>query len=148
MSKIFVVSKKQFRVAGVLALAAILACGYLFWSRSESVSGTPQNEQVYHLVTGEFKTTTDDGSELEVYRFDPGTIYVRKGEPVQLNITGINGKIHPFIIEGLNIKGEVQKGKVTTVRFTADQPGTYPIVCLTHTQLKRGGPMVGYIVVQ
>ncbi|WP_028563897.1 cupredoxin domain-containing protein [Paenibacillus pinihumi] len=148
MSKIFVVSKRQFRVAGVIALAAILACGYLFWSRSETVSGTPHKEQVFHLVTGEFKTTTDDGNELEVYRFDPGSIYVRKGEPVQLNITGINGKSHPFIIEGLNIRGEVQKGKVTTVRFTADQPGTYPIVCLTHTQLKQGGPMVGYIVVQ
>lgn len=149
MSKIWIVSKRQLRAVGLISLTVLLATGYLLWSSKDSpASGTMQSEQVFHLVTGEFKTTTDSGEELEVYRFDPGTLYIRRGQPVQLNITGVNGKSHPFVIEGLNIQGEVRKGKITTVRFTADQPGTYPIVCLTHTELKNGGPMIGYLVVQ
>lgn len=149
MSRIWIISKKQIRAASLISLAALLFVGYLLWSSTDApASGSPQSEQVFHLVTGEFKTTTDSGEELEVYRFDPGTLYIRKGQPVQLNITGVNGKSHPFVIEGLNITGEIQKGKITTVRFTADQPGTYHIVCLTHTRLQNGGPMIGYLVVQ
>ncbi|XEC93593.1 cupredoxin domain-containing protein [Paenibacillus tarimensis] len=148
MSKVFVVSKKQIQLFTILVLVVVMAAAYLRWDHARTASGTPDTERVIHLVTGEYKTTTKDGKEFEVYRWDPGTIVVKQGEQIQLNITGVNGLSHPFVIEGLNIKGEVQKGETTIVRFTAKQPGTYPIICLTHTDINQGGPMVGYITVQ
>ncbi|MBD2844895.1 cupredoxin domain-containing protein [Paenibacillus sp. IB182496] len=148
MSKIYVVSRKQLKWAAVLLSAAVALVVYLGWDETRAVSSAPSEERVIHLITTEFKTTTADGKALEVYRFDPGTVVVQRGEPTQLNITGVNGQSHPFVIEGLDIRGEVKKGETTVVRFTAEKPGTYPIVCLTHKDLHQGGPMVGYLVVQ
>ena len=113
-------------------------------SRYSHASG----DQIIQLVTGEFASKTDDGKEIEVYRFDPGTVIVNQGDNVELHITGVNGKSHPFVIEELGIKGEVTKGKTTIVKFHAKEKGTFPILCLTHTTMEHGGPMVGYIVVQ
>jgi heme/copper-type cytochrome/quinol oxidase subunit 2 len=100
-----------------------------------------------HIVTGEFKTTGNDGKPIEAYRWDPGTIHVKQGELIKLSIFGVNGASHPFIIDGLNIKGEVKKGQETVVTFQAEKPGTYRIICLTHPDIAHNGPMVGYIVV-
>lgn len=147
LSKVFVVSKKQVRLFVYVALAVIVAAFYLRYEQARAVNATEQVEQIFHLVTGEFKTTTADGKELEAYRWDPGTIVVRKGESVELNITGVNGASHPFVIEGLGVRGEVTKGNTTTVRFKVDKKGTYPIRCLTHADIHSNGPMVGYIVV-
>ncbi|RSD26317.1 hypothetical protein EJA10_15245 [Mesobacillus subterraneus] len=99
------------------------------------------------MVTGEFKSTTDDGKEIEAYRWDPGTIFLEKGEKVRLKILGINGKEHPFIIEGTDIKGVVKKGEETVVPLQFDMEGTYRLICLTHPDKENNGPMIAYIVV-
>ena len=82
-------------------------------SRYSRASG----DRVIQLVTGEFASKTDDGKEIEVYRWDPGTVIVNQGDNVELHITGVNGESHPFVIEELGIKGEVTKGKTTMVKF-------------------------------
>ncbi|WP_411830200.1 MULTISPECIES: cupredoxin domain-containing protein [Paenibacillus] len=105
------------------------------------------SERTIQLVVGEFKSTTKEGKTIEAYRWDPGTVIVRKGEKIKLSIYGVNGESHPFLIEGLNISGEVQKGKETVVHFTANQEGTYRLICMTHADVAHGGPMIGYIVV-
>ncbi|MFC5652821.1 cupredoxin domain-containing protein [Paenibacillus solisilvae] len=148
MSKIFIVSRKQLRLFSILLLVVIIAAACLKWNQSRAASALPQETRIFQLVTGEFSSTTDDGKEIEVYRWDPGSITVHQGDHVELHITGVNGKSHPFVIEELGIKGEVTKGKTTIVRFTATAKGTFPIVCLTHTTMEHGGPMVGYIYVQ
>lgn len=148
MSKIFIVSKRQIQLFIVVAALIILTGVYLSWDRSKEVGGQAAEARVIQLVTGEYKTETADGKELEVYRWDPGTIIVNKGEAIELQINGVNGNSHPFVVEGLGLRGEVTKGKTTIVRFTADKAGTYPILCLTHTDMHHSGPMVGYIVVQ
>ncbi|SEO15512.1 cupredoxin domain-containing protein [Paenibacillus sp. OV219] len=148
MSNIFVISRKQLWLFFLVVMVMITAAFGLRWNQSRATLADQQGTRVIQLVTGEFKTKTDDGKELEVYRFDPGTIVVNKGEHVELRITGVNGKSHPFVIHELGVKGEINKGQTTTVHFTAEQKGTYPILCLTHTSLANGGPMIGYIVVQ
>jgi plastocyanin len=142
-----VISKRQIRLFIFAVFALLLTVVYLRWDHSEAASVQPGSERIIQLVTGEFKSQTADGKEIEAYRWDPGTVIVHKGETVQLHITGINGTSHPFVIEGMPIKGEVKKGETTVVRFKADQSGTYPILCLTHLDKSQGGPMVGYIVV-
>ncbi|MFX3632142.1 MAG: cupredoxin domain-containing protein [Candidatus Pristimantibacillus sp.] len=147
MSKVFIINKKQVQLFVFVALVILLAAVYLSWDRARQANGQPSEPRVIQLVTGEFDTDTADGKELEVYRWDPGSIYVQKGEPIELRILGVNGNSHPFVIEGLGVKGEVKKGETTVVRFTADRAGTYPIICLTHTDMRHSGPMVGYIFV-
>ncbi|MBW7476781.1 cupredoxin domain-containing protein [Paenibacillus oenotherae] len=148
MSKIFVVTKKQIRLFAVVILVVLIAAACLKWNQSKAAMGSSQEQRVIQLVTGEFRTTTSDGKKLEVYRWDPGTVIANVGDSVELRIAGVNGQSHPFVIEGLNIKGEVVKGKTTVVRFTAERKGTFPIVCLTHDKMENSGPMVGYIVIQ
>ncbi|WP_123039331.1 cupredoxin domain-containing protein [Cohnella candidum] len=152
MSKVVFIERRKMQLYAFLAVAVILAGAYVGWQQSKPAAATApaasDQKQVFQLVTGEFKATSDNGKELESYRWDPGTVVVKKNQPVELRITGINGQSHPFVIEGLNISGEVHKGKTTTIRFTPTAAGIYPIVCQTHDVPQNGGPMVGYIVVQ
>ncbi len=152
MSKVVFIDRKKMQLYALLAVAIIMIGAYIGWMQTRPAAGaamaTADSPRVIHLVTGEFTAKGTDGNALESYRWDPGTVILKKGEAVELRITGINGQSHPFVIEGLNIKGIVHKGKTTVVSFTPKDAGIYPIVCQTHNELSKGGPMVGYIVVQ
>lgn len=145
--RLFVFKKKHLLFGlGVL----ILATAYALYARQEqtaSVTGTALETRTIHMVTGEFKATMPDGKQIEAYRWDPGTVFVRKGEKVKLSISGINGASHPFMIEGLGLNGEVKQGAEAVVSFKADKPGIFRIICLTHPDAAHNGPMIGYIVV-
>ena len=72
-----------------------------------------------------------DGKEMEAYRWDPGTIFLKRGKS-KISIYGINGEEHPFYIEGTNIKGTVKKGEEIVVPLQFDQSGTFRLICETH----------------
>jgi plastocyanin len=139
----------KYSIASVTVLVLFLACAFLFTGRSahESALAAQPEERTIQLVTGEFKSTLPNGKTIEAYRWDPGTVYVNKGDLVHLHIFGVNGSSHPFVIEGMNIKGEVRKGRETTVTFAAERQGIFRLVCQTHADIAHNGPMVGYIVV-
>jgi heme/copper-type cytochrome/quinol oxidase subunit 2 len=151
MTKFLVIRKRNLQLAGAFLVVTLLAA--VLWrvhlTRIEPAIAAPTNGvQVFTIVTGEFETKDRNGKMLEAYRWDPGSIYVRKGVPVELRIIGISGDTHPFVIDGLDVKDEVKKGETTVVRFTPEQAGTYEIRCLTHADMRSDGPMVGYIFVQ
>lgn len=149
MANFWVITPKQWRI-GLLAIAAIMV-GAAFW-RYESIrmeqaaQAAPQETRILHMVTGEFKSTLEDGTEIEAYQFAPGTVNANEGERVELRIRGVNGHRHDFVIEGLGISGTIEKNKETIIRFTAKE-GIYRIVCTTHADAASNGPMIGYIVV-
>ena len=134
-----------------LSVLLLLAIGwYLIQPTTMKTSGqvtSSENKFTIHMVTGEFAAKTEDGKEIEAYRWDPGTIVVPKGQEVTISIYGVNGKEHPFYIEGTDYKGIVQKGKETVIKVNFDKEGTYRLICLTHSTIKQNGPMIGYIVV-
>lgn len=148
MSKVILLKRKHL---WFLAIALVLFIGsavyYSLRNGSSPVGGLPEGERSIHMVTGEFKTVTETGETIEAYRWDPGTVFVEKDEKVKLVLSGVNGESHPFYIEGTAIKGEVRKGKETTVTFKAAKEGVYRIICLTHPDKDHNGPMIGYIVV-
>lgn len=148
MSKVFIIHKKHVQLFVFAALIIIVAAVFLSWDKARLANSQPAAARTIELLTVEYSTKLADGKELEVYRWDPGTILIGRGETIELRINGVNGSSHPFVIEGLGIKGEVKKGQTTIVRFTAERAGTYPIICLTHTDMNHSGPMVGYITVQ
>ncbi|MET3697554.1 hypothetical protein SAMN05877753_106152 [Bacillus oleivorans] len=146
----FLVLTKKSLITGLAVLVLALIGSFLFFMSSgdEPVFGFLQasNEEVrdIHLITAEFKTKTADGKEMEAYRWDPGTIFIEKGEKVNLKLYGINGMEHPFYIEGTDIKGTVRKGEETVVPVQFDKEGVYKLICTTH---QGDAPMVGYIIV-
>lgn len=135
----------------IVAFFAIifLSCWFYFSSDSVTAFNNTEDKKIreYHIVTTEFKTTSADGKELESYRWDPGTIFVEKGEKVRLRLLGFNGKEHPFIIEGTDYKGTVSKGEETVLEVQFKKEGIYRLICLTHHDSQEHGPMIGYIVV-
>lgn len=133
----------------VVGLAAVI---YLVWSlffSASSTSGSEQEVKIFDIAVVEYTAKhPETGKEMEMYRFNPGFLTVNQGDRVRLNIIGLGGHKHPFIIEGLSISGEVTSGQVTTVEFVASKKGTFKIICLNHTDWESNGPMVGYLMVQ
>lgn len=143
-----------FRKRWILSFVLVLVLAFAGWKWFEPIAvpttGQITNTEKHYtiqMVTGEFAAKTEDGKEIEAYRWDPGTIVVPKGEEVTISIYGVNGKEHPFIIEGTDYKGTVQKGKETILNVKFDEEGTYRLICLTHSSIEKNGPMIGYIVV-
>lgn len=147
--KFFVIKRRT------LTLFFIICCSIgvtFFWLTTSSSTITTFNQQQehvreIHIVTGELKGKTADGKELEAYRWDAGTIFVQKDENVKINILGISGKEHPFIIEGTHIKGTVKQGKETIIPIKFQKEGVYRLICLTHSDKMSNGPMIAYIIV-
>lgn len=132
-----------------LGILLVIILGWYVYSSMASGESSSNEEKTYviNMVTGEFKSETADGKEIEAYRWDPGTIFVPEGEKVQLRIYGVNGEEHPFIIEGTDIKGTVKKGEETVLNLRFNEEGIYRLICLTHPDIKSNGPMIAYIVV-
>lgn len=144
---VWIIKRKHLIMTAVTVFVALAIILTSIPEKSLMVSGQPDQQRVYHMVTGEFKSMTADGKTIEAYRFDPGTIYVKKGEHVQLRIYGVNGDSHPFFIEGTDLSGVIQKGNETVISFAAKKKGIYRIICSTHQDTDHMGPMIGYIIV-
>ncbi|GHH98362.1 cupredoxin domain-containing protein [Neobacillus kokaensis] len=147
----FLVFKKEtfiFFLAVGIMLAAI-STWFVLKAGDTAVFNQQSEDNIreIHMVTAEFKTTMKNGKQLEAYRWDPGTIFLEKGEKVNLFISGINGEKHPFYIEGTEIKGEVKKGEETIVPLQFNKEGTYRLICEVHSSRDHNGPMIAYIIV-
>jgi len=70
--------------------------------------------------------------EVSTYRWDPATMVVHEGDTVTLEIVGINGKEHPFRVEGHAAGGVVTRGTLTRVTFVAERAGAYKLICDLH----------------
>ena len=62
------------------------------------------------------------------YEFDPGTIVVKQGEKVRLEVTSEDVD-HGISIPGYDIDQELPPKKTETIEFTADKAGTFPFHC-------------------
>jgi nitrite reductase (NO-forming) len=69
---------------------------------------------------------------LDAMRFEPNTITVKAGQPVELTLTNAGSLDHDFALtEGVAepIKILARGGESATATFTLDQPGTYAFTC-------------------
>ncbi|MET3195029.1 cupredoxin domain-containing protein [Gottfriedia sp. OAE603] len=143
-----VIKKKWLLFSFVFIVIGLSALYYLFPKTVETTAKEKPLETVeIHMVTGEFSTKLNNGSEIEAYRWDPGTINVEENQRVVLKLHGINGMEHHFHIEGTNVSGVVKKGETTEVAVQFKKEGTYRLVCDTHSTTEDSAPMIAYIVV-
>jgi plastocyanin len=155
--KVFVLRKNVFMLLFAFLLIGGVSIAGWYTFRSEIIDVIAQSNgevREINIVTVEFDTKTESGKEIELYRWDPGTIFVKQGEQVRLKLYGFNGMEHPFFIEGTDIQGTVKKGQETIVDVKFDKKGVYRLICMAHSQsahsdeAHKGPPMIGYIVVQ
>lgn len=143
----FIFIKKKWFILPITLLVMVVIGNWYYLNpgnvQPASVGKSTSNLDI-HMATVEFKSKTADGKEIEVYRFDPGTIFVPQGKDVTLRIYGVNGSEHPFFIEGTNIKGVVKKGEETVIPLHFKEKGIYKLICTTHI---HAAPMNAYIVV-
>jgi heme/copper-type cytochrome/quinol oxidase subunit 2 len=141
--------RKRSIILFFIIILTILSASLFIFIKSPDVpvinSNMNNNVRDIHLITGEFQTKTNNGKVIEAYRWDPGSIFLEKGEKVNLIIFGVNGAEHPFYIEGTDIKGTVKKGEETVIPLQFDKEGTYRLICLTHPDKNHNGPMIAYI---
>lgn len=141
--------KKSYVYLFLLSLLS-LGGGYIalqWFGEAQSTLQQERSKKEFTIITTEYKSKTEDGKIIEVYRWNPGSIVVNEGDHVTLKFYGVQGMLHPFEIEGLGIKGDVKKGRETSVSFVADKEGTYKIICSVHADMQHNGPMVGYLIV-
>ncbi|MFT4414046.1 hypothetical protein ACLM5H_09315 [Fredinandcohnia humi] len=145
----FIFIKKKWVVA--VFVSGVLFVGGWFWLQPQIIptisTMIPEDNVVIHITTGELKSKTEDGKEIESYFWNPGTVYVPQGRNVTFNIYGVNGTEHSFYIEGTDVKGTVKKGEELQIKTSFEKEGMYRIICLNHADIKNNGPMIGYIVV-
>ena len=84
------------------------------------------------------------------YSFDPDTIVVKKGEKIRLTIDVVDVP-HGFEIEGMHIPGwdinePLKKGEKKTAEFTADDAGSWDMVCTTYCGPGHSGMKGKFIV--
>jgi plastocyanin len=117
----------------------------IYMATVEPRGGAQQDKEPFPtapLPTGDgYRKTPPDANgrcEVVTYQWSPGTIVVREGEPVTLEIVGINGDVHLGTIPSLVDSFTVKRGEVTRVTFTASKPGLYPFTCTKHTPNMQG----------
>ena len=149
MKHVYIIKRSKVLVT-LLVLCGLIGGYYAFQNYGTSMATSSEGsgaKKEFTIITTEFKAKMDDGKVIEVYRWDPGVLFVEKGDHVTLKFYGVHGAFHPFEIKGLGIQGEVKKGRETVVSFVADKEGTFEIICTSHSDHTQNGPMVGYLVV-
>ncbi len=135
-------------VAVALGLAAAEAQTpgrVIYMAAVEMKGGTQKEKEPYPEAplppgAGYIKTPPNATGRWEVstYQWSPGTVMVKQGETVTLEILGVNGDVHPSTIPGIVDSFTVKRGEVTRVTFTATKPGLYSIMCTKHVPSMQG----------
>lgn len=75
---------------------------------------------------------------VETYTWAPDQIVVYEGDTVNLEIIGINGAKHESEIEGYVDSFVVERGKLTSLSFVANEVGVFKMICHTHQPAMTG----------
>ena len=68
----------------------------------------------------------------DVKIWEPTSIVAKKGDSVTLQLVNRHADEHGFEIAAFNVKEVVAGEKTSTVKFTADKAGIFPIKCQLH----------------
>lgn len=90
-------------------------------------------------------TTEDLTVRASEFKFDPVTINLKVGEPVQATITNVGNVRHTFTIPDLEVNAVMAAGETVTVEFTPTESGTFELLCAVPGHKEAG--MVGTIEV-
>ena len=125
----------------ILGLALLLACAPSPSTAAQRASGTPTSS-----VAGAQQVQISGTDSL---KFEPSTLTVAAGQPVQLTFTNAGQVLHDWSLpQGASqpVKAEARAGQAVTTTFSVDRPGTYTFICSQPGHEAAG--MRGTLVVQ
>jgi heme/copper-type cytochrome/quinol oxidase subunit 2 len=121
----------------------------IYLAAVEMKGGAQQDKEPYPEAplpagSGYVKTPPNPSGRWEVstYQWSPGTLVVKEGEAVTLEVVGINGDEHDGTIQGHDASFTVKRGQITRVNFTAGKPGIYSVICAKHMPNMQGTLLV------
>jgi Cu+-exporting ATPase len=80
-------------------------------------------------------------------RFEPAEVRVRAGDVVVVRFTNADPIFHDWMAEGLaNVDAAARPGQTQQIRFRADTPGTYELICSVEGHAEAG--MRGTLIVE
>lgn len=84
---------------------------------------------------------------LSDFKFEPATITVQRGTPVEIVMRNTGTVPHDFNVDDLSLSsGQIQAGQSGTLQFTPNRAGEFRIVC--HEAGHEALGMVGTLIVQ
>ncbi len=109
-----------------MVLFLALICGTVaLYAQDEQEADTSTTEQSVAPSAPAVKIFKVDAY---CYSFSPNVITVKKGDNVKILATALD-VAHGFSIKEYGIDEKLEKGITKTIEFTADQAGTFDIVC-------------------
>ncbi len=136
-------------LAAILLIPVVIVSGCIQQTKITDVSTTTIANAATTSTIPATSTTpeTVETSEAKVFditakqwEFVPGTIRVKKGDHVRLNIKTAD-VTHGFSLPEYGISQSINPGKTTVIEFTADKVGTFTFYCNVpcgsgHTSMK------------
>lgn len=82
------------------------------------------------------KEITVNGSE---FKFEPGSINLKKGQRVKLTLKNTGKFPHNFVISDLSVSTKtIQAGESDMVEFTPDRDGSFSFICTVDEHAAKG----------
>lgn len=109
-----------------VTVVSVLLIGLLFSSACSAAGASSQSPTP---ISGAQQVTVTVGNGMS---FDPATITVHAGQPVQLTLRNTGGTPHDFTLtDGVAqpVKITAGGGQTASGTFTVDSPGTYTFQC-------------------
>lgn len=137
-------------VLAIVALAGIVGSYQLSIAQSSQVSTTPAaaSSSTAQSPTVEFALTVQDASTPLAFVYnsqDNPTLYVHKGDVVNVTLTNTGTQPHDFTLQGYNLKTKVlSSGQSDSIIFKADTTGKFTYYCSVpgHKDLGMQGQLV------
>ena len=109
----------------------------------EPITLPPEESSLVHDIEPEVVEISMTAKQWE---FEPGTITVKEGQKVKLNIKSVD-VTHGFALPDFGVSQRLEPGKEVTVEFTADKKGTFTFFCNVACGSGHSG-MKGTLVVE
>ena len=134
----------------LLKMLILFAGTGLLWCSSSPLAEAAGNREIIAEENREPTGEVVDGvreiyMEASQFDFDPETIVVYEGETVEITATSTD-VTHGFGLDEYDIDQVLEAGEEETIRFTAEEPGTYTFRCTVFCGAGHGG-MQGELIV-
>lgn len=122
-------------VLAIVALAGIVGSYQLIIAQSSQVSIAPAaaSSSTVQSPTVQFTLTVQDAKTPLAFVYnsqDNPTLYVHKGDVVNVTLTNTGMEPHDFTLQGYNLKTKVlSSGQSDSIIFKADMTGTFTYYC-------------------
>ena len=118
---------------GIILALALAACGGSDVAGGSDAADAPADGHGDHAAPETVAEPVDGAPQVDVTAididFEPATLQLDAGEPVNVTVTNDGDALHDFTLEAAGVHVNVEPGASETTGVTVDEPGTYQAIC-------------------